>query len=148
MAGDEMMKRVDYPYQLSIYLKGEALDPSELTELLGAEATKSHEKGKKWFTTSQNEVVEKTGLWALVLQGDSGEDLSGLASRMKARLSHRSTSLDALPGVQEAYLDVLVMADADDDGGGTCEFALEKMAIADLNAIGLPIQFTIAVVVP
>jgi len=146
--GDEMMKRVDYPLQLSIYLKGDALDPEKLTAMLGVDATKSHAKGKRWITTAQREVIEKTGLWALVLRGNDDEGLSGLVLRMRASLGNRSVSLDALPGVQEAYLDVLVMVDADDDGGGACEFALNKTSIAYLNAIGLPVQFTVAVVVP
>ena len=146
--GDEMTKRMEISYQLSVYLKGDALDPSELTALLCVEATKSHAKGKRWFTSNQKEVVEKTGLWTLVLQGSDGEELSALVSRMKIALGNRAVLLDRLPGVQEAYLDVLALIDADEHGGGTCEFDLDMQSIADLHSIGLRVQFTIAVVVP
>lgn len=145
---NEMMRHINHSYQLSLYIKGDELDPDELTALLRIEATKSHAKGKKWVTSGQKEVVEKTGLWALVLRGDGDEELSTLVSRMKAELGRGRTSIDHLPGVQEAYLDVLALIDADEDGGGTCEFSLDMQSITDLYAIGLPVHFTIAVVVP
>ena len=146
--GNEMMKRVGRSYQLSVYLKGDSLDPAEVSGLLCVEATKSHAKGKGWITSSQKEVTERTGLWALVLQGSAGEELSALVARMKAALEHRCAPLVGLPGVQEAYLDVLALIDADDDGGGNCEFILDIRSVADLHAVGLPVKFTVAVIVP
>lgn len=142
------MKRVGHSYQLTVYLKGDSLDPNELTALLCVEATKFHAKGRRWITSSQKEVVEKTGLWTLTMQGGEDDALSTLVSRMKVALGRGGAPLNRLPGVQTAYLDVLALVDADEDGGGTCEFSLDMQSIEDLNSIGLPVQFTIAVVVP
>jgi hypothetical protein len=54
--------------------------------------------------------------------------------------------LTDIAGVQEAYVDVFVAADADDDGGGTCEFQLSQENVRALNRLGIPVQFTVAVV--
>lgn len=142
-----MTKRVRCSYQLSFYLNGDALDPAELTALLCVEATKSHKKGMKWTTSTQKEVVQKTGLWALVLKGGDREDLSTLVSRMAVALARRRSSLDRLPRVQDAYLDVLILTDADEDGGG-CDFTLSLHTVEEMKAIGLPVNITFAVVVP
>ena len=143
-----MTKHVICSYQLSVYLKGDALDPAELTALLCVEATKSHKKRERWMTATQKEVVEKTGLWVLVLKGSAGEELTALVSRMTVALARRRSSLDRLPGVQDAYLDVLILTDVDEDGGGGCDFILGLHAVEEMKEIGLPVQFNFAVVVP
>lgn len=51
-----------------------------------------------------------------------------------------------LPHVEEAYIDVFIAKDADDDGGGTCEFDLGGASIALLEKLGLPVRFTVAIV--
>jgi hypothetical protein len=134
--------------QLTIIFKGDLLKPSILTEKIGTAPTKSHEKGKRWITSSGAEVVEKTGLWRLSMRDDVGAGLSSLVKSLGAAVSGRCEQLNQLPGVDSACLDVLVMIPADEDGGGTCEFALDKDSVFVLEEIGLPINFTSAVIVP
>lgn len=47
---------------ISVYLKGDGLDPEDLTVRLGTKPTRAHAKGERWTTPTNGEVVEKTGL--------------------------------------------------------------------------------------
>jgi hypothetical protein len=55
-------------------------------------------------------------------------------------------SLANLDGVQDAYIDVFVAVDANDDGGGTWEAELGAESIERLVGLGISVRFTAAVV--
>ena len=90
-------------------------------------------------------VVAKTGLWALVAKTESG-DLPVHIQELASKIGDGGPVLTDIAGVQEAYVDVFVAVDADDDGGGTCEFQLSQENVRALDRFGIPIQFTVAVV--
>lgn len=142
------MSVVKRSLQVSVYLKGDELKPSAVSEKIGVAPTRSHEKGDHRITRSGSEVVEKTGIWVLTVRGDEAASLSSLVGEIGRTLGKLSSPLDLLPGVHTAFIDVLVMGPVDEDGGGTCEFFLDATAAAILGEMRLPIQFTAAVIVP
>lgn len=135
-------------FQISLYVKGDELSPDELTKAIGAAPTRSHFKGHAWSTSSGRQVTEKTGVWVLEMRGDDSESFPELVSRFGERLAGVCAGLETLPGVEVAYLDVLVLKKSDLDGGGTCEFDLDKKSVSILREFGLHVQFTVAIVVP
>jgi hypothetical protein len=50
-----------------------------------------------------------------------------------------------LPQVHDAYIDIFVAADSDDDGEGTCEMALTDSQMKALSIYALPIRFTVRI---
>lgn len=134
-------------YQISLYMKGDDLRPDEIGEILGVIPNRSHKKGMRWMTSSGNEVIEKTGVWVLGQEDDSGADFSALVKSLIGKLNGAKYPFMSLPGVEEVFLDVLVIDAADSDGGGTCEFSLDADCIELLSTLGIPMQFTVAVIV-
>jgi hypothetical protein len=128
-------------------MKGDELRPDEITAILGVVPSRSHEKGKRWITSSGNEVVERTGIWVLREKDDSGADFSALVRSLISKFDRAKVPFRSLPGVEVAFLDVLVMDAADSDGGGTCEFSLDADCIESLSTLRLPVQFTATVIV-
>ncbi|NIJ78375.1 hypothetical protein FHT08_003509 [Xanthomonas campestris] len=139
------MIKNEYSIEVALYLKGDELEPSVVTEMLGVEPTKSHAKGKSWLTSSGKEVVEKTGLWKLSLQG-AGEECSEIIQRICGVVAKNSISCFEIPGVSYAFLDIFFAKYSDDFGGGTCELFADASTIRSLAEVSLPIQMTFAVV--
>lgn len=134
-----------YLYKVAVYVKGDDLDPSELTAKLNIEPSQSHRKGDKWLTSTNREVVEKTGLWSLSVDAGSRE-LSDIIHELALMLKIGKASMMPISGADEAYLDIFIAADADDTGGGACEFDLNEKCIRSINELRLPVRFTVAIV--
>jgi hypothetical protein len=138
-----------YLLDVSLCLKGEALDPVGLSKLLGVTATTARRKGEKRTIASNKEVTSKGGVWILRVQKDLDVlDLSSVVEELVAKIGNKTASLVGIPGVEHAYVDVFVATKSRDDGGGTCEFELSALNIASVRELGLPVQFTVAVVKP
>ena len=132
-------------YKVSIYLLGDELDPDSVTALLGLKPDEFHRKGKRWTTSTNREVIERTGIWVVSAKTTSN-DLNRVIGDVASKIDANAPFLMQLPGVEEAFLDVFIAIDADTDGGGTCEFELTPQDVAELTRLGLPVRFTVTVV--
>jgi hypothetical protein len=130
--------------QVSVYLKGDDLDPQVITSQLGIEPTQCHRKGYKWITSSGKEVTERTGLW--VLSARASDDVSSALHEISSKMRMDKIKPLQTLGIEDAFIDVFMASDAEDDGGGTIEFYLDAKSIAAISELELPVQFTIAVV--
>ncbi|MEN4904664.1 DUF4279 domain-containing protein [Luteimonas sp. TWI1437] len=133
-------------FQISVYLKGDHIDPEQISRLLMVESDRAHKKGKRWTTKSGAEVVEKTGIWVLSFKGEAIEGIGSAIASIAQRLLRADVDLDRLPGVEIAYVDLLVLVEANEEGGGDCAFQLDVTSISALAELGLPFEFTAAVV--
>lgn len=133
--------------EVAIYLRGVNLDPVYVSSVLGLEPSKSQFKGEKRRTSTGKDFVTGIGLWALTVEADSN-NLSALIGELGLGVENRGVSFAHIAGVEEAYLDVFMAVDADDDGGGTCTFQLSEESVSALHGLGLPVRFTVAVVRP
>ena len=139
------MSASDYLIQVSVYFKGDLLEPNAWTAWLGATPTESHRKGHRWITVSGAEVVEKTGLWALTVKSSSGE-LSYALGELRKKISRPMISPEPESSVEEAYIDIFVAVDAEAGGGGTSEFEMTAKCVNLLAGFGLPVRYTISIV--
>lgn len=126
-----------------LYLKGNNLDPKEITRTLGVGPTSSHACGEVHTTSSGREFVTKTGLWSLVVDCDPAE-VADVLEALLARLG-KQPELMTLPGVQEAYFDVFIALLSDDDGEATCAMELTSDRLNALSHYRLPVRFTVTV---
>jgi hypothetical protein len=133
--------------QVSLHIKGDALDPDLISGILAVQPTRAHRMGHAWTTSGGSGVVEKTGLWRLTVQGDDAE-VSALIAVIDRIVMSGGTALASLPGVESAFVDVLLLADVDERGGGTGQLTLDSNAVQILGRLGLPVEFTFAAVVP
>lgn len=139
------MNTLKHVHQVSVYLKGDHLDPGDLTTRFGVEPTQSHRRGSPRLTSSNRKLLEKTGLWALSIKSESKE-LSEMLEELANKFSKDAAALVPASGVDEAYIDVFIAVSAEDDGGGTSEFDLSQECLSALARLGLPARFTVAVV--
>lgn len=129
--------------QVSVYFKGDDLNPMELTRQFGVEPTRSHRKGDTWLTSSGKEVVERTGLWVLSIKSD---EVSTAICEIASKILRNQIELPRPSSVEDGFVDVFVTCAADEDGGGTSEFRLDPECIAATQKLGMPLQFTVAVI--
>ncbi|MGL4693807.1 MAG: DUF4279 domain-containing protein [Stenotrophomonas maltophilia] len=132
---------------LTLFLKGDALDPHLLTDLLGVQPTKAHAKGRVWTTSGGTEVTEKNGLWMLSLTGGLS-DVSSLILRLHAVIEKSGRPVLQLPGVSEAFIDFLVMAPALPSGGADCHLSINNSSIIALGELGLPVEISFSAFFP
>lgn len=126
----------------SLYLKGDDLDPAEITKVLRLMPTVSQTRGEVHRTLSGREFVTQTGLWGLVIDRDPAE-VTDVVMELLANLSGQST-LGDLPNVQEAYFDIFVAGSLDEGSEGTCEMELTAAQMMALAQYGLPVRFTVS----
>lgn len=130
---------------VTIRLLGDDLDPERVSKELRLLPSESHRKGQEEVTSTGQKFTRKTGYWAIWPDATSlllSDHISQLASKIRG---HRGR-LDEVSGVQDSYLDVFIATHADEEGGGDVEFDLSREDLSALREIGLPVQFTIAVV--
>lgn len=138
------MTSSSFDYWVSLYLKGDELDPSIVSAALLATPSESHFKGEKWTTASGRVVVERTGLWVLTERSSSGE-LAPVLQLLLNRIDHAVGLMD-VDTVSEAFIDVFVGVDARDDGGGSFEFELGPQELNHLSRLGVPVRIKVDVV--
>ena len=131
--------------EVTIYLRGDDLDPAQASQLLKLEPSKSQRKSEERLTSTNRKVIAKTGLWALAAKSKS-EDLSVLIDELTSKIGSRAPTLFEIPGVQEMFLDIFVAIDADPEDGATCEFQLSVECLHSLKSLGLETRFTVAFV--
>jgi len=142
------MAKPKYLLNVSMCLIGKALDPAAISKLLGVTATTSRRKGEKRLIPSNREVVSKVGVWILALEKDLDTiDLPAIVAELVEKIGNNKALLNRIPNVEDAYVDVFI-ATKSEDSSGTCEFQLSAQNIAAINELGLPVQFTVAVVKP
>ena len=130
---------------VTIYLRGDDLDPAHVSTVLGIAPSKSQSKGQKKVTPTNHAVVANIGLWALVTETKSS-DLPVLIQELASKIGDREPVLTGIAGAEEVYVDVFVVTHVADDGGGTCEFQLNPENVRALDRFGMPVHFTVAVV--
>lgn len=130
--------------RISVYLKGDELCPKQISGLIGYEPTEGRRKGETWTTSSNKQIVEKTGLWCWTRRVET-EDVASVLAEFLSTFPD-GMLLGELPGVVDAYLDVFIANEANESGGGEVELILGPQCLNRLATMGLPLQLTFNVV--
>lgn len=136
------MKTDNYLITVSLFLRGDDLDPASISKKIGITPTSSQYKGEKRVTSTLHEYVAKIGVWELLADSSSTE-ISEHIIQLMSRLRNCDIKFDEIEGVQEAYVYVFIAGYTNEDGDGTCEFELSKKDIDSLGELGLSVRFTI-----
>jgi len=144
------MKTRDYKIIVGLYLRGDDLDPVFVSEKLGVSPSRSQYKGERKVTSTNCEYIAKIGMWALIEESDTSDTsvLSVHIDQLASKVGMGGITFRDIEGVQEAYVDVFIAADADEDGEGTYEFQLNGQNVTVLHQLGLPVRFTVAILTP
>lgn len=129
---------------LSIFLRGNTLNPEVVSGVLSLSPSSSQKKGEKRISSSGNEYVTQIGVWEFAATGDSSV-LSEHIEELTSKVKKKGAELLAIEGVEEAYADIFIGIEADEEGEGTCEFELTEANLAALTQLGLPVRFTVSI---
>ncbi|WP_084085257.1 DUF4279 domain-containing protein [Cupriavidus sp. USMAA2-4] len=120
-----------------LLLRGDAIDPDLVTEMLGVAATKSRVKGELWQTSTKHEVAAKIGFWSLDSDAHSSS-LSDHISCLRSKLEAARYLPLQIPGVDYAEISIFV-AISDRNGGGSYESELTSVDLEWLGRLGVKI---------
>ena len=124
---------------VSIYLRGDRLQPDHITEVLGIQPSGFQKKGE---LRPGSKVIAKIGVWSFIARTDSRvatDHIEDLLSQMKMRQG----PLDRILGVDEAFLDIFIALDYENGTRERVEFMLSKKHVEELNQLGLRVQITV-----
>jgi hypothetical protein len=137
---------------VSIFLKGNQLDPDYISETLGIRPSRSQKKGEKRGGTRPNSktYITKSGTWRVRIDNKSrtAQDMISEVPQMVGELLQmfdgRQEPLDKIAGVEEAYLDILVLGDGTDKSEDSTEFILLKEQILRISQLGIAVCATVS----
>lgn len=130
---------------VTLYLRGDLLDPNQVTSMLGVEGSKMKKKGETWLTSTGKEVTPKTGLWSLKVK-DRSLSLSEQISWLEQQLIAATHIPLEIPGVDEAEISVFIALGENDRGGGDYESELSAANLAWLSSLKIPVSLTLTYV--
>jgi hypothetical protein len=133
----------------TIYLKSDLLDPNFVTKTLGIEPERSWRKGEKRTAKrpGAKTYVAKTRLWTTgmwkhpLVDDDIPHEVPVIIDELLQRFDGRKEPLDQIAGVENAFLDILILGNVKEEMGGT-EFILSKGQIQKISRLGLAIYTT------
>ena len=135
------MKSEDPKLIVALYLRGELLDPEQVTKHVRITPSKTQKKGDVQVTPTGHKVVAKHGLWAFLVELDSpslNEHIAQLASSLTSEL-HFSSITD----VEEAYIDIFMAITSDSDGDASCELEVSPTSLKFLAELGLTVRISV-----
>lgn len=131
-----------------LYIQGDDLHPGDITRLLGVQPTRSHARGDTRTLPDGKVVAEKIGVWVWKT-GVDAEDakLSDCVQALQRAFGHSAEALAALPNAEATWIDVYVVEELALGGHEDAEvtFTLTSQDIGALNALRLPVEFTVSV---
>jgi hypothetical protein len=134
------MTNVDLLSTAALYLRGDHLDPDLVTEVLGTMPTIGRRKGEPIMPeegVEQNDV-QPTGLWCLA--SEERPSASDCIAELSSLLSNRSADIDAIDGVDDYFVDILVHVSRADQNDEHYSVGLSKDDVASLHALKAPFQ--------
>jgi Domain of unknown function (DUF4279) len=128
---------------ISLYLYGDKLDPSIVSQMVGAPCSECQTKGATKTLRSGKTVVAKTGVWVLKSESKS-TNLDQHITELLTPFKHVSTSVVSLiPGIEFALLDVHISAPKLDRAWPDRELRLSNESLARLAVLGFELQLQV-----
>jgi len=130
---------------VSIFLKGDELEPAYISEILGIQANDSQKKGevRGGIRPNSKTYLTKIGTWRIQVESES-RTAEEMVDEILQRFAGRPEPLDKIAGVDEAYLDILILHDETKKLDGSTEFILRKDQILKSSDLGLALWVTVS----
>jgi hypothetical protein len=134
---------------LTLRIRGDHLNPDEVTRILGVSPHASWRKGDRHVTRPNKEVVRRYGVWDWASKDESGAlTVDGHVARLRSTFQHAIERLPQLPDVESAWIDLHVVVGDEDEAVSNLSFLMGTEAISTLSGIGLPMEVTVDILPP
>lgn len=124
---------------VTIYLRGQQLIPEHVSAVLGINPSDSQKKGELHITSTNHHVIRKIGLWSLAAQNESNDVTEQIEELMK-KIGQSSVPLNKIEGVDEAYIDIFIAINSNNE---TVEFELGEILLKEIARLGLLVRTTL-----
>jgi hypothetical protein len=119
----------------ALRVSGDALDPTEITSLLGASPTRSWRKGDVKNSNAENQIVHKTGGWVFAAEDRAPGDLSAQLAEIVSQLTADAAVWALISDRYQVDLFCGLFMKCSDEG-----FSLPATSLADLAKRGIELQ--------
>lgn len=129
---------------VSLYLRGENLDPDVVSRTTGISPSSSQRKGEVKRASTELEYVTQMGVWELTSESNS-LNLCEHISELMGKVRKSPETFLSIEGVEEAFIDIFISTH-DSGEGATYELELSSDNILALSQLNIPVHLTFAVV--
>lgn len=127
----------------NLRLTGDGLIPEEITSLVGVAPVISRRKGDSRISSSEKEIVAKFGLWTWKISDlEAPLGINQQIELLGVTFKNPTASLANLPNVENAWIDICVVSEAEAEQSAAVEILLDANSVATLHRLGLPVEFT------
>jgi hypothetical protein len=135
-------------YYIGLYIRGEMLDPTLVSRVLDKEPDYLHKTGDKFPLRSGGFGTRNISIWSLSIKGEKKDINDAINHFCELHLekfelfSNSGGSILNIEGVDEAYVDILVLAP---DNKKSIFFNIGQKEIQILAKFGVSIDFNVKV---
>jgi hypothetical protein len=135
------MNLFEHLITVSLYIKGDNLDPNLVTQKLQLLPTRTKKKGNIYVNLTGNKRTDKNGSWCLEIEQKSlrvEEHIQDLLNKLK--------HIDTIPDfkdMEDIYLDILVVLNKNIKNN-EYSFNIDHSMLKNIYLLGIPIQTTIS----
>jgi hypothetical protein len=135
------MPEAEYAISVGLWLRGDSLDPSVASEVLGKKPDHGQFKGQVQHGKEGRKYVRKIGIWSLKAKPEPCSDrLADYIEAFLAKIDFDTGKICTIKGLEEAYIDVFIAGGC----GKTHEFEIDAMQMSRLARIGVPVRLTLS----
>lgn len=133
---------------VGLYIRGDLIDPQDVTRRLGINPSRSHFKGEIKKTRSGTEYSEKTGFWTLIADINStllDEHIAKLGELLGWNGVNASASMFAiikLKQLNEVFVDIL-FCDEFPSMDSSQSFCMSEASLHFLHTLQVQVHFTL-----
>lgn len=132
----------DKPFiSISVLLRGDQLNPEDISSILGLRSVQSQKKGekKKNCQPNANPAIAKIGLWRGARIKSKSRSVPDIVSDVLCMFGEHQQALNRMPGVDEALLDIFLILHRMNEPE---EFILSEDQICRIGELGLSVRVT------
>jgi hypothetical protein len=129
---------------VALYIHGDDLNPSEITDRLGVTPDVARRKGDRRQLVSGSIATQKTGVWSRQLDTDAA-GISAAALQLVAEFEASEQRLDLLPGVEAVTIDIYCALGVDEINSNNLSFVLPQTVVERISKLGADINVTLSV---
>jgi hypothetical protein len=143
-SSNDAFKAVPFAISCGVWLRGDLLEPSSVTALLGIEPTDAGRKGGVVRASAETELGRKMGFWRFTVKETNVRFEPAIAQALSA-FDQVQVNLRSIAGVTDAFLDVFGA------GGPTVQtnggyFSLSVEQVARIAVLGLSVEVSISII--
>lgn len=129
---------------VSLWLRGEHLEPNAITEMIGCAPSQSWCRGDEHTTSRGRIVTRKVGIWRLNADSRNADFLKQI-SEILSKIQTKTNLIEIGLGIDEAELSIFEAQDLHPGENYRASVQLDTQLISEIYRLGISLSFEIQV---